>query len=716
MATTFQSLIDNSIPAWHAGSGQITYSFLGATMPSYVGTLDTEPDGNPDYYQVDAGGSYYVPVGSTFSMDVQERAMAELAVRMWNEVANVNLVAGGTATDNTGHGAPITGDGDLVSGLGGVAGYGEIVVPVNDDGYAAYDFSSVFEQGIKVNGVVIDMSSVYVNTNGSVSFNSGISTYTPNSITAGSTTMIAPFWADVDTRPDGENPESNPIYVDVDAVNDVVTITWEGVGYYNKHADKTNSFQLQLFDRGSGDFDIVFRYDDINWTTGDASGGTGGLGGQVAHAGFTFGNGQDFFELPQSGSQAQMLKLENTLGNTGTKGLWEFAIRDGGIIGDITFGSADMTDANGAPATDAFGFVSDFTNGSQFGIGNVVPGTPSIHGDLWINTSNPDQSNNVYGSTSWLTYLHELGHSLGLIHPNNDPNNTAGDPTNNNQYTVMSYVGHPGTDGSDPATQPWPLTPMVYDIQAIQSLYGANFNTRKGDTSYFGNDGHGQKAFQYGADNMKVGTYTAILTVWDAGGTDTFDVSDVTKAAKIDLRPGHYSTIGNIANNVGVAAAVTNNGEIVNYIENVIGTRRGDIVTANNTENQVKAGAGDDKVYGLNGNDMLYGENGSDFLWGGKGSDTINGGDGNDVLRGDAGRDTFVYGFGDGTDRIFGFENNFDRLDLRAFHYKNLRVALTHFTEVGSAHDDTVRFSDHNTVIKVNGIDLHDVDRGDLII
>ena len=51
-----------------------------------------------------------------------------------------------------------------------------------------------------------------------------------------------------------------------------------GVGYFGSHADKLNKFQLILVDRSAdtgtaGDFDILFKYDTIQWETGDASTG-----------------------------------------------------------------------------------------------------------------------------------------------------------------------------------------------------------------------------------------------------------------------------------------------------------------------------------------------------------------------------------------------------------------------------------------------------------
>lgn len=217
----------------------------------------------------------------------------------------------------------------LVSGLGGAAGYGETIISRNDDGFQQVNLSAVFENGLNFFGQ--NYTTFFVNTNGSISFRSGISQYTPSSITGGSTPMIAPFWADIDTRtPSSIGAQSAPIYVDVDAVSDTVTITWPGVNYFATRGDLQNFFQMQLVDRGSGNFDIIYRYENINWTTGNASGGTGGLGGTPARVGWTNGAGE-YIELPASGNQSALLALETTSGNSGIAGVWQWSVTNGAV-------------------------------------------------------------------------------------------------------------------------------------------------------------------------------------------------------------------------------------------------------------------------------------------------------------------------------------------------------------------------------------------------
>ena len=104
------------------------------------------------------------------------------------------------------------------------------------------------------------------------------------------------------------------------------------VRHYSSNADRTNSFQLVLRNRpdsGNGNFDIEFRYGNLTWTTGDASGGSGGLGGTPAQAGLDAGDLTNYFTLPGSRTAA-VLNLVNTTNLTSPiPGVWSFAVRSG---------------------------------------------------------------------------------------------------------------------------------------------------------------------------------------------------------------------------------------------------------------------------------------------------------------------------------------------------------------------------------------------------
>lgn len=229
----------------------------------------------------------------------------------------------------------------LVSILGGQFGYGETIVPRNDDGSTQYDISAVFENGLNFFGG--SYSSFFINTNGDVTFGALFGDYSPFEISQVDLPIIAPFWADADTREPAAIPGA-PISLDIDPVADVISVTWPGVNYAFMQGDRQNAFQLQLFDRGEGEFDIVFRYQDIQWTRGEFT-------APYAHAGFSGGNGVGAFELPQSGIEAALLDLETAEGNSGVPGLWIFEF--GEVTDDTLTGTSGDDVLNGRAGDDS---------------------------------------------------------------------------------------------------------------------------------------------------------------------------------------------------------------------------------------------------------------------------------------------------------------------------------------------------------------------------
>lgn len=270
----------------------------------------------------------------------------------------------------TGGNPVVTGQNYLVNGLGGSAGFGEGILGRNDDGSTgAIDLTPIFgESGLNFFGR--QFTSVYVNNNGNITFSGPASQYTPNEINAGANNpIIAPFWADVDTRGGAVTPTlggnstgTNLVYYDIDEEAKIFTVTWDDVGYYSSRTDKLNAFQLQLVSKGDGNFDIVYRYEDINWTTGSASGGSGGLGGSVARAGYSAGNSNGYYEMPQSGNQAQMLALDQD-------GKYTFTVRNGITLDDsnddILIGGAGDDVLVGGEGVDTAVFSGSMTRGQN---------------------------------------------------------------------------------------------------------------------------------------------------------------------------------------------------------------------------------------------------------------------------------------------------------------------------------------------------------------
>ena len=139
------------------------------------------------------------------------------------------------------------------------------------------------------------INQIYINNNGNISIGAPYSTFTANSFPDPTYVMIAPFWADVDTRA----PGSGLVYYSVSSTH--LIVQWENVGYFNFYDDKLNTFQLIVTDGNdpilpSGQ-NISFCYKDMQWTTGDASGGTNGFGGVPATVGVNQGNGIDYIQF-----------------------------------------------------------------------------------------------------------------------------------------------------------------------------------------------------------------------------------------------------------------------------------------------------------------------------------------------------------------------------------------------------------------------------------
>jgi hypothetical protein len=149
--------------------------------------------------------------------------------------------------------------------------------------------------------------------------------------------IIAPFFADVDTRAGGTVSFGNGIAPDG---SPYFCATWEDVGYFDQRNDRTNTFQVLLFDRTSVDgfpsYAIVFAYDKIQFESGEASGGVNGLGGTTARVGYSNGTGRasETFELPGSALPGSFLDtsasglVRNGL-NSPTLGLYFFLVFEG---------------------------------------------------------------------------------------------------------------------------------------------------------------------------------------------------------------------------------------------------------------------------------------------------------------------------------------------------------------------------------------------------
>lgn len=251
--------------------------------------------------------------------------------------------------------------------------------------------------------------------------------------------------------------------------------------------------------------------------------------------------------------------------------------------------------------------------------GSIEEGQEHRLGDIWINTTHePGMVNQTLlspGQDGYQTFLHEIGHALGLIHPYGLPY------AEDQLHTTMSYSVMDGEYGRADikydGKQWYPSEPMLYDILAIQTLYGVNASYHASDDNY-----------TFSTDLTK----PDVRAIWDAGGNDTFDASNQTQSVFINLNPGEFSSIGTGDRKkayISIAYQIT--GQENNWIENAIGGSKNDE---------------------LIGNDIV------NILIGNSGNDTFIGGKGNDILQGGIGHDTYIWNTGDGTDTIIDDDKN----------------------------------------------------------
>jgi hypothetical protein len=130
-----------------------------------------------------------------------------------------------------------------------------------------------------------------------VTFAGPLPDFTPSNLTTFGSPIIAPFFADVDTRGAG----SALVNFGTGTLNGqkVFVVNWPGVGCYNSNSTVLDNFQMILADRPDlgtsalgDDFVMEFNYNTIQWDTGQADGGDASChttGGTSAYAGY--GNG-----------------------------------------------------------------------------------------------------------------------------------------------------------------------------------------------------------------------------------------------------------------------------------------------------------------------------------------------------------------------------------------------------------------------------------------
>jgi serralysin len=244
------------------------------------------------------------------------------------------------------------------------------------------------------------------------------------------------------------------------------------------------------------------------------------------------------------------------------------------------------------------------------------------------------------------------------------------------EYMIAGF----GNDTLNAATQTQGV--QVYSGGGNDSVTGSAFTdvvfAGSGNDTVIGGDGNDVIIGDVGADSLSGGAgddtlYIDAADIFVSGGAG-YDAAYITgllgdPGLSLDLGAAGFEFVADFAGNADVLNGASSTVALSIY--------------AGAGNDTVFGGSGDDIIWGQGGHDVLTGNGGNDVLVGVEGADTLIGGIGIDTLYGNSGggsdgaRDVFVFTPGAGTDIVFDFVHNEDKLDLKAYGIDYAALTVT---------------------------------------
>lgn len=214
------------------------------------------------------------------------------------------------------------------------------------------------------------------------------------------------------------------------------------------------------------------------------------------------------------------------------------------------------------------------------------------------------------------------------------------------EFSIMtrSYIGAP-TDYYFNVEGSFAQTLMMYDIAAIQHMYGASFDSNSDNTTYTFSTTTGEM-FINGVGQGTPFNNHIFRTIWDGGGSDSYNFSNYTTNLNINLMPGGWVDL-DVGGNFQRAELGNGNyarAQVFNALQYNDDPRS--LIEA------ATSGTGDDIITGNAANNVLWSQAGRDILNGGAGNDSLFGGEGLDIMKGGSGNDSYYVATNDSGDII----------------------------------------------------------------